>query len=288
MRQCLENSGSPALTPAPPLSSSSSDCTTASTDTDRQSFPSVRRGTKRRSAGLSILSTSSPNNTGGVKTLKAFACADQKNRIVNHSVSHLEQKETSTASSTPTLVNGTPVTENFGNATRDSTSRESLDSAIGMSVTGCDLCSQEPCRCREVIMSSSSSSAFEVDRLRYWRNKELWEQQEQQLQQNLKQQPTRTLRRTGQTIGQGKILQYRGKEPEQEFCALGISNSGNNKVLDTGEELKEPKGNDNGGRLTPVDKVKDSSGEGDQTGHSPQSFKQRVMRKRDFSYVRGS
>ncbi|KAK4170923.1 hypothetical protein QBC36DRAFT_340995 [Triangularia setosa] len=288
MRQCLEHSGSLSTPAAPPLSSSSSDCTTASTETDIQSYSSARRGSKRRSAGLSVLSPSFPSSTGGVKTLKAFACAGQKNRVTSSRVSQLEQKQTTTASSTPTLVNGTPVTENFGSAKRDSNSRESLDSAIGMGVTCCDLCKQEPCRCREVVMSCinaspviPSSSAFEKDRLEYWRNKDL---QEQQLRQNLRRQPTKTLRRAGQIIDHEKAVVHREEEWEREFCALGILNPRSKEVLDT-KDVKS-KNNEKGGRVTPIDLVKDSASKGDYTEHSPQSFKQRVMRERHFSYVR--
>ncbi|KAK0673128.1 hypothetical protein QBC41DRAFT_352848 [Cercophora samala] len=273
MRQCLEHGGLPPSPAAPPLSSSSSDCTTTSTETDRQSYCSARRGSKRRSAGLSILLPKSPSSTGRIKTLKAFVSTDEKGRVDD--------------------VNGTPVTDKFANTTQSSTSRESLDSAIGMSVACCDLCSQDPCRCRDVIMSCinaspalPSLSAFEEDRLGYWRNKELQELQEQHLQQNPKQQQPRTLRRTGQMIGQEKSVQTRETEREPEYCALGILNPGSKETLDIRES--QPQQKEDEGRLTPIDRVKDSASEGDHAEHSPQSFKQRVMRERHFSYVRGS
>ncbi|KAK4198761.1 hypothetical protein QBC40DRAFT_255744 [Triangularia verruculosa] len=291
MRQCLEQCGS-ASTPSAPLSSSSSDCTATSTETDRQSYSSARRGSKRRSAGLSILSPTSPSRSGAVKTLKAFACADQKSRVADGSVSPLERQDTTTAMTTPTLVNGTPTIEAFKSTARDSTSRDSLDSAIGMSATCCDLCSQDPCCCREVILSCidastsmPSTSAFEEDRHGYWKNRELLEQQQLQLQQQLipKQQPTRTLRRTGQMISQEKVL-HPDKEFGDNYCALGISAPGKDKSSDIREEANL---NDNGGRLTPSNRIVGENGE-DDTGHSPQSFKERVMRERHFSYVRGS
>ncbi|KAK4643730.1 hypothetical protein QC761_405570 [Podospora bellae-mahoneyi] len=262
MRQCLEHCGSTSQSAAPPLSSSSSDCTTTSTETDGSSYSSARRSSKRRSAGLSLLSPKSLSSTARIKTWKTFASTDEKGRVVDSKV--------------------TPMTESFGTTTRDPTSRESLDSAIGMSITCCDLCNQDPCRCREVIMSciNASPTRFEEDRVGYWKMKELQEQEEQELQQQLKRQPVRALRRTGHINGLAKDLQNREPEREQDYWPLG-------KEAMDGTDA-QAKGGSDGGRVTPIDRVKDCASEGGHTEHSPQSFKQRVLRERHFSYVRGS